>query len=46
MKPMKQRRGEGRQRGKDRRYHDATILAPDRRTGKNRRNGKDRREFP
>ena len=37
MKPMKQRSGEGRQRGKDRRYHDATILAPDRRTGKDNR---------
>ena len=26
---MKQRSGEGRQRGKDRRYHDATRRAPD-----------------
>jgi hypothetical protein len=42
---MKPRNGEGRQRGKDRRYHDAKILAPDRRTGKDRRGGKDRRKF-
>ena len=31
---MKPRNGKGRQRGKDRRYHDATRRAPDRRTGK------------
>lgn len=27
-----------------RRYHDATILAPDRRIGQNRRSGEDRRK--
>ena len=41
---MKPRSGKGRQRGKDRRYHNATILGPDRRTGEDRRSGKDRRK--
>ena len=38
------RRCKDRRTGKDRRYHDATILAPDRRNGQDRRNGKDRRK--
>ena len=32
-----------RRTGKDRRYHDAAILAPDRRADEDRRTGEDRR---
>ncbi|MDF1593656.1 MAG: hypothetical protein P1P89_19280 [Desulfobacterales bacterium] len=39
LKGEKERRG-----GKDRRQHNATILAPDRRSGKDRRKTKGRRK--
>jgi len=35
-----------RRNDKDRRHHSATVLAPDKRSGKDRRNGKNRRKSP
>ena len=43
---MEKRCGKDRRSGKERRYHDATILAPDNRSGHDRRSGKDRRRLP
>jgi hypothetical protein len=40
---MDRRNVKDRRTGADRRYHDATILAPDHRSRRDRRSGKDRR---